>query len=425
MTSLNDRLLLGPKLLYSSMSMIYYGFYQYRTNYASEVLGFDTAQYGYMYGTMAAVAFLTMAGWGWLTDWSKNPKAVLTVVSIGTASSFSLFLIPSFRGFAVSMVNLGVYAAFCSGFQALCDDQVLRILSKTSSKDLYGKQRLWETISFSFTTMILGFLVKRFTVFAIHIWVPIAAIIFIIVVCCYGTNDEEVKTESELPDVKIHKSIAIEETSSTTNLLEPTKRPIFVLLCNPQYLFFLFGVFLTGCARAVMSAFLSRYLQQDMHLDPVQTSNAAISGVILEIIIFFGSAFYLQNVGIYWMLILAQLAMMIRSWVYVGLSPVPSNWWAVYLVELLKGVGFGFTQTAGVRLANEMVPPGLESTSQSLYTGMYSQLPAVLVAFVGGQVYQDYGPRSMFLGTAVMTTASLILFVIKYTYDGRLSKLPV
>lgn len=418
--SFSQRWLVGPKLIYTCMSMVYYGFYQYRTNFSDERLGFTTIQYGYMSGWMALVGFCCMALWGSLADLTKNPKMVLSAVSLGTAASFSLFLIPVSGplAFWVNMGILALYAGFAAGFQALCDDQVLRILS-VSDKDLYGRQRVWETISFSVTTHFLAVMMRKFGMSAIHVWVPIAAVLFVIVIQIFGTNriDEDHKEVVEDEEEMLKK----EDVESSTNLLPaPTQRPVWVLMGNPHFLFLLFGVFLTGCARSVMSTFLSRYLQNDMGLDEVQTSMAASCGIILELAIFFGSSFCLKTLGIYWMLILAQVAMVARGWAYVAVAPVPSNWWAIYLVELLKGVGFGFTQTAGVRLANELVPAGLEATSQSLYTGMYSQLPAVLMGFLGGHIYQDYGAHSLFLGTAILSSSALILFLLKYSLDGRL-----
>lgn len=384
---------------------------------------------------MAAVGFLFMALWGYLADITGNPKLVLSVVSAGTAGSFSLFLFGP-TGVALNMFLVSLYAAFASGFMAMCDDQVLRILSFTNEKALYGRQRLWETLSFSVTTRLLGFLIKTNGTVVIHIWVPATAALFILAVLIFGTNKPEVLVDkSEESGVKstAGSPVAVKETTvvldvtSTTNLLpeeEKPKRPLMILLANPNYLFLLFGVFLTGCARSVMSIFLTRYLQSDMKLDEEQAASAAISGIVLELFIFFGSSFYLKHLGIYWMLIIAQVAMVIRGWAYFAMAPVPSNWWLVYLIELLKGVGFGFTQTAGVRLANEVVPPGLEATAQAMYTGMYSQLPTVLVACLGGEIYQNWGAKTLFLGTAVLSSCSLLLFLAKYSYDGRIAFRP-
>lgn len=426
-SNLNRRLLLGPKFIFTAMAMIYYGFYLYRPTFLKQELKFTTAQYGYLSGMMAAVSFCFMAVWGYVADRTGKPKQVLATVSIGTAGAFSLFLVTSAEKRVLNILLLAVFAAFVSGFQAMCDDQVLRLLSFTGQKSLYGPQRVWEALSFSVTTRLLGFLIRRFGLISIHIWMPIAAAIFIVVVMICGTNRldkdlEDSNAEQAKEAVKTAEMSAV-DVSSTTNLIieEEERRPLAILLSNRHYIFLLVGVFLTGCARSVMSNFLTLYLTEYMGLDEEQAATAAISGVILEVFSLLGSAFCIRTLGIYWMLIVAQLAMVLRAWVYVWMAPVKSNWWLVYLVELLKGLAFAFTQTAGVRLANEVVPPGLEATSQSLYTGMYSQLPAVLVACLGGMVIERFGADRLFLGTAVLATASLLLFLVKYTVDGHIT----
>lgn len=409
------------------MSMIYYGFYLYRPTFLKQELKFTTAQYGYLSGMMAAVSFCFMAVWGYVADRTGKPKQVLATVSIGTAGAFSLFLVTSAEKRVLNILLLAVFAAFNSGFQAMCDDQVLRLLSFTGQKSLYGPQRVWEALSFSVTTRLLGFLIRRFGLISIHIWMPIAASVFIIVVMIFGTNKldkdlEESNAQSSSKEALKTAEMSTVDVSSTANLLiEDQRRPLTILLSNRHYIFLLIGVFLTGCARSVMSNFLTLYLTEYMGLDEEQAATAAISGVVLEVFSLLASAFCLRSLGIYWMLIVAQLAMVVRAWVYVWMAPVKSNWWLVYLIELLKGLAFAFTQTAGVRLANEVVPPGLEATAQSLYTGMYSQLPAVLVACLGGMVIERFGADRLFLGTAILATASLLLFLVKYTVDGHIT----
>lgn len=418
---LNAALLAGPKLIYTSMSFIYYGFYVYRTNWATDVLGFNTQSFGDMSASMALVGFISMTLWGSLTDWSGRPRAILTCVATGTAGSFALFLI-DWRAlvgegrwlFVIYMGILLVYAMFSAGFQALSDDQALRLLAKTDTR-LYGRQRVFETLSFGLTMTILGPLIDSHGLSVLYYWVTAAALLFITVIYIFGTDAQPNRTTDDanpdalastvpekMPassddDLKItfhQKELII---SSTTDLLEgattataaPPKLPFKLLLSNPNFLFLLFGVFLTGFARSVMSTFLTHYLKTEMKLTATETGRAAVSGVIFEVVVFLASTHCLRAIGIYWMLILAQMAMVIRGWAYVFIPAEARFLWAVYGVELLKGIAFGLTQSAGVRLASELVPPGLEATAQSLYTGMYSMFPGVLAAFVGGRVYQE------------------------------------
>lgn len=192
------------------------------------------------------------------------------------------------------------------------------------------------------------------------------------------------------------------------------------LLRNPNYLFLLVFVFLAGSARAVMTSFVAMYWNEDMDLDTSKVAIAANFGILMEIIIFFMSPFLLRFFGIYWMLIFSQISMALRCWFYAYLPASPDMVYYVYAIELLKGTAFGFAQIAGVKICVEVAPPGLEATAQAVYTSFYSQLPAVLSAAIGGRLYQWYGAKILFFITAIISTAALVLFFVKYTVDGRL-----
>ena len=221
--------------------------------------------------------------------------------------------------------------------------------------------------------------------------------------------------------------------TSTSNLVtvsnaeeEESKRvsPWRTLLTNGNFLFFLFAVFMNGMARTVMTTFLAMYWKKVLLLSSYDIAVATIFGIAIEVVIFYFYRFF-APLGNYWMLVIAQAAMAARCWTYYRLPSAGENrYWQVWIVELLKGVAFGFTHSAGVRIAAESAPAGLEATAQALYTSMYAQLPAVIAAALGGSVYQVYGPSMLFLITFIISTAALGLFIAKYSFDGKIRLWP-
>jgi hypothetical protein len=191
------------------------------------------------------------------------------------------------------------------------------------------------------------------------------------------------------------------------------------LITDGGYLFFLLAVFMTGCARAIMTHFLSMYWELEMNLSKKIVAVAAIFGVLLEVFIFFFAS-YLTFIGIFWELLLGQLSMALRCWSYVLLPPVASYLPAVFTIELLKGTAFGFTQLAGIKVASISAPPSLQATSQSIYNSCYSQLPAVIATIGGGVLYHSYGPLRMFIVTACISTIGFCAFTIKWAWDGSI-----
>lgn len=202
------------------------------------------------------------------------------------------------------------------------------------------------------------------------------------------------------------------------------KSPWKTLLTDANYMFFLFVVLMLGLARAVMTIFLALVWQTELKMTTMEVAIAgAIFGMALEIVVFFLAKYISPLMGNYWMLVTAQLAMVIRCWAYF-LMPKSHEWyWLVYIIELLKGLSFGMAHSAAIKIANEAAPEGLEATAQALYNSVYVQLPTIIAGLVGMWAFHQFktaAPQIMFFGTAVISTAALVLFFVKYSIEGKI-----
>lgn len=464
---IDDVIFIAPKLLYITMSFAFYAFYLLRANFSTKYLELSKSQFGDLSAMMAAVGFLSMAPWGKVADATGRHRLVLAFSTFGMAASFMLFLIrfdsPVATFWSAALI-LALYSFFSCALQPLTDYHALKMLERQPglSRDLYGRQRVWGTIAYGAISFIMGSLTKSFGPVALFYVVPITSALFVITIFAVTYPDSPIPLRQAFSRQKVNES-ALDNSASTTQLLdgdvkkvvespnksdvslvkkgepidvildpgdivhfhgEPprrdTRKPLVQLLTNPDYVFLLVFVFLSGTARAVMTSFAAMYWNEDMDLTTRQIGVAANFGILMEIGLFFAAPFLLGFFGIYWMLIFSQTAMVLRCWVYAFLPAKPSMFWVVYLTELLKGVAFGFGQTAGVKICGDVAPPGLEATAQALYTSFYSQLPAVIAAAAGGRLYQHFGGKVLFYTTAILSTVALGLFLLKYTLDGRL-----
>lgn len=435
------------------MAASFFAFYVQKSNFITNYLGLEPSQYGDISSLGSLVGFLVMAPWGKIADATGRHKFVLGFCSLAMAGSFLLLTfitkLPegSILKFIFTLIIMALYSMFAAGMQPLTDFHALRMLEDRSdlTRDAYGRQRVWGTISYGFITFLMGVLVDAFTPAICYYVVPLTSILFVFTLWLVAKPDNPVAlqqitirkpkpsnnnanqsaTTSKdcLVDAKSLNSPESEKskTSSTSPSSDGTQRgPFIQLMTNPNYIFLLLFVFLSGSARAVMTAFASLFWKNDMKLSNTQIGIASNFGILMEIFLFFMAPLLLRVFGIYWMLIFSQTAMAVRSWCYAYLKPVPSNFIWVYLIELLKGTAFGFGQIAGVKICVDVAPPGLEATAQAIYTSFYSQLPAVLATFFGGRVYQAFGASRLFLITAILSTVALGLFFVKYSLEGRL-----
>lgn len=552
---IDDNYLISPKLLYITISMVFYAVHLFRAKFIQTYLGLTKDRYGEISSIMALVGFLSMTIWSGIADKMVRHRLVLVFLCCASTIAFEMsFFARSITGstlrYIMSSIIFSSYSFFLVGIMPLTDTLTLKILSSRPggfNRDLYGRQRLWGTISYGFTSLVVGSITgnKEIGYSSLFFIVPVFAILSIIIIfmCvpsdnfsvggflvlwsssnkseskivtkdnekddhCKNLSVSEDKTFQNDPSSHNHSQVSVSLEEENDSALPHThhlithqterfanqpqvdlesvdqknaehcqvqdqissgnpedgeshrvtlnrhgsletrkevekefqpdfsqstetnekvlsekefkpvfKRPILMLLSNPNFMFMLLVVFMTGSARAVMTTFLSAYWDSNMKLSELEIAIASNFGIFLEIVIFLIGPNLIRVCGIYWMLILAQTCMVVRCWAYVLLSENHKNrCLLVWAIELLKGLSFGFAQSAGVKLAADCAPPGLEATAQALYSSVYSQLPTIITAFIGGRMENQL----LFIVTACVSSVALLLFIVKYFCDGSI-----
>ena len=208
------------------------------------------------------------------------------------------------------------------------------------------------------------------------------------------------------------------------------RSPVVVLLTNPEFLFFLSFVFLAGYIRTVMGLF-----------SPITIYNAAkkASGkkgkagkdvwyifysqgpkVFSEVLVYFFSKQIMGFFGYHWMLLVSQIAGIIRVFGY-GLG---KHAFLAMIWELLKGINTGLFFSSAVRIANEIAPKGCTNTAQGLLSGTFSGIASAAAAIVGGlQISRhendEVGMKYMFVETAIGGSIVTALFFVKFAVFDR------
>lgn len=479
----NDRWLITPKLMYFTMNTVVYSFHLFRGVFITDFLLLDSKYVGLSGTLMGLVSFPCITMWSSFADAVGRHKLVLSCITFGSVICFEMLFFRmgslSLR-LIYSLTFLVLYSAFLAGMQPLLDYEALELLSSKSgfSKEIYGRQRLWGTIAYSCVTLSGAYLIKIFDGFGVLAFImPAAAIVFVTTLYFTALPDRpkplsrrarerqqlEEKTQEimsnqsqnnvhETKDSQFNENSQSNENTQFTenqkdspNLLsasDPTKliveeqgavegfphrrvkSPWKTLLTDANYMFFLFVVLMLGLARAVMTIFLALVWKTELGMSTMEVAVAgAIFGMALEIVVFFLAKYISPIMGNYWMLVTAQLAMVIRCWAYYLMPKNHESYWMVYVIELLKGLSFGLAHSAAIKIANESAPEGLEATAQALYNSVYVQLPTVIAGLVGMWAFHQFkkaAPQIIFFGTAVVSTAALVLFFVKYSIDGKI-----
>lgn len=471
----NDRWLITPKLMYFTMNMVVYSFHLFRGAFITDYLLLDKKYVGLSGTLMGLVSFPCITMWSSFADAIGRHKFILATITFGSVICFEMLFFRmgslSLR-LMYSMTFLVLYSAFLAGMQPLLDFEALELLSSKAgfSKELYGRQRLWGTIAYSCVTLGGAYLIKLFDGFGVLAFImPAAAVVFVITLYFTALPDRpkpitkrgrreyferqqlerKLASDQQIQQQELNNSdvkLSIPSTNNPENsnnypISDPTKleetdasvegfahrrvkSPWKTLLTDPNYMFFLFVVLMLGLARAVMTIFLALVWKTELGMSTMEVAIAgAIFGMALEIVVFFLAKYISPIMGNYWMLVAAQMAMVVRCWAYFFMPKSHDWYWLVYIIELLKGLSFGLAHSAAIKIANEAAPEGLEATAQALYNSVYVQLPTIIAGLVGMWAFHQFktdAPQIMFFGTSVISTAALVLFFVKYSIDGKI-----
>jgi len=138
--------------------------------------------------------------------------------------------------------------------------------------------------------------------------------------------------------------------------------------------------------------------------------------VVFEIPIFHFTEAIILRFGCTWMLIIGQLAFVVRVFGYTLVSgPI----W-ILLLEPLHGVTYGLIQSASVLLVSRLADPGLESTAQALTSTFRGGAgPAVFLLFSGYQM-DTHGGDSMFVLCGFAVLISTVVYTIVWRNENIL-----
>jgi MFS family permease len=411
-TSFYRKYLIAPKLLNFFTFLYQYSFYSFRSNFLKEYfLMKEMKEVAFVFFFLAVGSFIGMSLWAYASDRTRQPKAVFSFVVLASLLSFFCMYFQEYilnHGYKITIVTflMTLFSFFNFGMNPILSSTVLEMLSREgiTDKAVYGRQVAFGSFSFVVVNLVLGFFKVTSSPFLI---LALTGFMLLGVVFLVFPNDI-----SPVPQKLTAEKEIVEKTGSP---------PWYQLLTNVKFVMFLSVIFLTGCARSFMSTYLTIYYKELVKLEDVKSSMLLVSGISFEIIGFWFST-SISKIGPYRMLVLAQFLMVVRCWAYY-LIPGHSNYFVAFLlVELLKGAAFGLTHLAGVKVARESAPEGLEATAQAFYEGCYSQLPSVISVPLGGPAIDGIGFNATFFITAVGISISFVTVTSIFAYSGNLSR---
>lgn len=438
---INRRHLLTPKLLYFSINMQHYILHKFRSQFVQSMFGVRKSDVGRGLGMLLFVAFFMNIFVAAMNDKFGRPKAFIVGLLSASCAFFQLFYVEKYIRIFPFMfwVNFFAYLATNTPIPALLDKVVLDYLgSMQIGTKVYGEQRIWGTVGYSLSTFLAEALLRtkegttRYD-FSNLRYYSLASTLVAMAFAGLLISESGSKGKAQRQDI----------WSGCRELLR-----------NTDYLFFIFIIFLNGLTRAGMTIYLSTYMREILNIHPYilpawwhpwargavwifnsfPFSTISVFESVLEITLLFYSQAITRRMGLYWPLLIAQAAQLVRFVLYIVLPHTNNHVFAFCcMFELLKGINFGLTHSSGVQLAAELCPPHLKTTSQMIYTGTFTAMGSVAAGLVFGNAFGDeerathasmeqrvQSFRVFFSYNIAISAMTIILFVCKYGIRDRI-----
>lgn len=417
-----------PKVLYFALSVLFFSLHQFRSPFITTKYGINKHEVLVAFSVVQLCSFFFNMWIAALNDQYGRQKLLITTLIIASLLFFqTFFYIKSKIAFWLMFC---MYFCCISPTLPLLDKFVLDYLRNHSAsfEKSYPLQRMWCTAGYIFTNFFVDHIVdstQNQEDFSNLQWYNAAVgIVACILMYLFISNSPRQQRKHNYSN------------------------SILKLFRNTDFMYFIFIILLCGITRASMTQYLSLYYKDVVNMKksedlpfsvfwPLSTilqvfynhqqTMTTVFGVIPEIVIFFIVPLIFKTIGLFWPLLIAILMQLLRFLAYYTVNPKSKHIF-IYccLIELLKGIGHGLTQSSATLLVSRLSPPDLRTTSQILYNGAFIALGTVFSGAISGiafsslfrsrklSEYEEF--KRIFEINIIISVCIVCLFLVKYVF---------
>ncbi|KAG7382642.1 hypothetical protein PHYPSEUDO_004673 [Phytophthora pseudosyringae] len=325
--------------------------------------------------------------WGALADALHRHKQVLVFCHV--TSALLIFSIQFVNSFPLMCVI--VFAAYCQMVPtlALLDLAAMKLTAKCGGD--FGKQRLYGAFGYGVGGYISGMLASAVGIewcFTMMLAVSCVTLLLLLRYIPAGFGDDE--------DGQPHQKGVL--WSTVTHIF---RRPDVLIL------------FIVALVVGVNGGFIDSYLFLNVY--DLSDDGATIVSVFVavetlsEIPLFFLSSTMIERFGTAVCLFVVVAAFFVRDIVYAYMEQP----WYIVPLEILHGVTYGLLLATLTTYLYDAAPKGAAGTMIGLLSAFLRGIGAGIASLVGGQIYDDYGVRTMWkVGAFGIVPVSLVLVVL-------------
>ncbi|GBM03867.1 Major facilitator superfamily domain-containing protein 6 [Araneus ventricosus] len=321
-------------------------------------------------------------------DCIKNGSSALKSVKIRSClSGDSVYKTYQFWVFTILVVIGGTGSAtvFC-----LSDAACYEVLGERS--DLYGRQRMWATISWGCVTLLAGFCDDIATGKSDNTnydpgFFLMVALVFV--------------------DLALLWKIKLTKANFSLNICQDIGK----IFSSCHTVAFATCVYVIGALTGLIWNYQFWYLEDLGATRTLMGLCVAVQCLIAEVPFFFFAGWFIKTFGYFTCIIGSFLAFTVRLFLYSILQ----NPWTVLPIEIFHGVSFAVFYSSMTGYASDNAPPGTEATMMGILGGLFEGLGVATGSLLGGVGFDRIGGRQTFLIAAMVSSfcvPSLILVLL-------------
>ncbi len=337
--------------------------------------GFDAVAIGQLMAILMATKIVAPNIWGWLGDHLGHRMVIVRFASLASLLVFvGMFFAEGFWPIALVMT---LYSFFWNASLPQFEAVTFNYLGRKVAH--YARIRLWGSVGFIATVILLGMLVDRS---GTEVILPALSLIFVGIWLSSLTVSD--------PDPQPH-------TEDQPSLLS--------ILRRPAILAFFAAVFLMQMSHGPYYAFYSIYMQDNGYSKTLIGQLWAL-GVLAEVGLFIVMHHLLQRWGAR-LVLLASLLLAALRWVLIGYYPQSLP--VLLFSQLLHAATFGTFHAAAIHLVHHYFPGKLQGRGQALYSSLSFGAGGAIGSLGSGFAWDTLGPAVSFaLAGAVALLGAIV-----------------
>ena len=358
-------------------------------------LGMSASEVGTLLAFLATAGIFSPPFWGMMSDRLRSVKRVIFLLF--STATVLWALVPFVLGhisITSAWVILPLFRFFNGPVSALLDSWIVRT-TYTDRRMSFGSIRTFGSLGYAIAAVVYTFLIKAFSINVIFIGFVTMAVPMLVIMANIKGDDQESK-----------RAISMKELRAGIGQL---------MKLFPYVSFLLFSVILNIPVNASFT-FLSFHLKS-IGEDPALLGTVLGLKALVEIPLLLLSGKLIKKFAFPHLLLAVGCVYVLEMFLY----PLCGSFYSVLAVQCMHGAMFGLYISAQIQYIYSLAPPNLTATAQT-FTGASLSLASIAGNILGGLVIDTLGINMLFIISAFIQLAAVLLFALSLRYSAKKQK---